>query len=811
VSRDAIGWALVHALWQAAALAALLAVALAASRRAAPAVRYVLAVATLVATLVLPLATVAWYGPVVRDPVSQSALRAAEDRAADSPSAVSPGHRAATVSGAALRGGDDAAGLPDGVARLRTRIAAALPVAVQLWAVGLVLALVRLAGGVFTLQRLVRRDAPPASTRLQAITQRLARRMRVPGLVAVRESARLQVPVVIGWLRPLILVPTALASGLSPAALEALVAHELAHIRRYDILVNLLQRAIETVFFFHPAVWWISARVREEREACCDDLAVRAVGGDVATYAAALLSLEELRDPRLATVLAASGGPLLRRVERLIDGRSGHVELGAAWASGLLGLLVGLLFTQGAIETKEPLPRAMALAVQPADPVPLPVPRPVARDEPPALEPGWHLVSEGPLMARWATAGRRAASRGGSFWLGYALPGPRSGGVRYHFDDSVTIRVDGDKARGRVVLRDEQLAAARIPGRPLAGVPPVADPTGVLIFAGFEPGRSGAAPRLTRIHVASAGLPASLGERPVYWLGIASDRESLALLRTQFGDAPRHLERDLVATVGIHEDGDGAAATLAAWLTDRQLREGVREEAARWLALHATPTALTALAAAARASDDRDVAREAIESLGRLALDAATDTLVHVARTPGPESLREDAIEALGERGPRAAPYLAVMASAPGDADVQAEAVAALARASTDSALGAVARILEEHDRARVRRKAARAMARAAHPAAAISVLDRALRTDPDGDVRLEAVKSMRRVRSVPLAVATLAELARAHESGAVRRTAVRSLGSLRRHELAEQALRELARADVDADVREHARAFLER
>ena len=114
----------------------------------------------------------------------------------------------------------------------------------QLWTAGLIVALLRIVGGVLALHRLVRGDAMPASRRLEAITQRLARRMRVPGLVAVRESARLQVPVVVGWIRPLILVPAALASGLSPASLEALVAHELAHIRRYDILVNFLQRAI---------------------------------------------------------------------------------------------------------------------------------------------------------------------------------------------------------------------------------------------------------------------------------------------------------------------------------------------------------------------------------------------------------------------------------------------------------------------------------------------------------------------------------------------------------------------------------------
>ena len=105
----------------------------------------------------------------------------------------------------------------------------------------------------------------------------------------------------IGWLRPVILFPASALTGLSAEQLEALLAHELAHIRRYDYLVNLLQTTVETLFFYHPAVWWVSAQVRQEREHCCDDLAVAACG-DVLTYARALTALEQLRgsEPQLA-------------------------------------------------------------------------------------------------------------------------------------------------------------------------------------------------------------------------------------------------------------------------------------------------------------------------------------------------------------------------------------------------------------------------------------------------------------------------------------------------------------------------------
>jgi beta-lactamase regulating signal transducer with metallopeptidase domain/HEAT repeat protein len=799
MSHQTIGWALIHSLWQAAGLAALLAAGLAVTRNARPALRYALAIAVLFATAAFPVATVTWLGPAMRDADAVPLARGDADTGPALGNSI-PRRNAPAANAPALHEGSEVLPASPPLARLRARVEAALPLLVQLWTAGMLLAAARLAGGMLALRRVVRRDALPPTPSLCTLTQRLARRMRVPGLVAVRESARLQVPVVVGWLRPLILVPTALANGLAPATLEALVAHELAHIRRYDVLVNLLQRVIETVFFFHPAVWWISARVREEREQCCDDLAVRAVGGDVATYAAALLSLEESRDPRLATGLAASGGPLLRRVERLVDGRAGRVELGAAWMCGVLGLLAALVSTGSAPPARE-LDRTAP--VGPAAPVEW---RPVA----PSGGKGWHTVSQGSLVERWVEATRRGARGAGAFWIGYVLPGPRPGGRGYHFDDSVTIRLGGERARGLVVMDENRLASARIPGEPLESRPETVDPSGVAILAGFE-AASGAAPRLTRIHAASTGLPAHLGPRAVYWLGEAPDAASVKLLRALFATVPKHLQRDLVATVGIHTDGEAAAAALASWLGDRQLRGRVREEAAHWLGRHPTPRALFALSAAARQSEDRDVAGEAIEALGRLPLDGATDTLLRVATASASDRLRERAVEALGDRGPRATPHLAALASAPNDPELQAEAVAALARASTDSALTAVARILHRHDRPSVRRRAARAMARAAHPATAIRVLHHSLRTDPDDVVRLEAVKSMRRVRSVPLAVQALAALARDDESAAVRRTAVRALGGLRRHPLAREALRDLSRADIHADVREQARAILDR
>ena len=128
----------------------------------------------------------------------------------------------------------------------------------------------------------------------------------------------IQVPAVIGWLRPVILVPASALTGLTPLQLDVLLAHEIAHVRRYDYIVRVLQSVIETLLFYHPAVWWVSRRVREEREHCCDDLAV-AVCGDAHMYAQALVGMERLRGTEPAFVFTAARGSLVSRIRRLVE------------------------------------------------------------------------------------------------------------------------------------------------------------------------------------------------------------------------------------------------------------------------------------------------------------------------------------------------------------------------------------------------------------------------------------------------------------------------------------------------------------
>src|SRR5262249_12856796 len=151
------------------------------------------------------------------------------------------------------------------------------------WLVGVSLLIARMAGGLWRV-RVLHRDAlalPPSTWKTSC--QRLARRIGLRYAVHVVESLDVDVPTVVGWMRPVILLPIAAIAALTPAQVEAILAHELAHIRRHDYVVNFLQTIAETLLFYHPAVWWVSRRIRAEREHCCDDVAVN-VCGDAVGY-----------------------------------------------------------------------------------------------------------------------------------------------------------------------------------------------------------------------------------------------------------------------------------------------------------------------------------------------------------------------------------------------------------------------------------------------------------------------------------------------------------------------------------------------
>lgn len=228
----------------------------------------------------------------------------------------------------------------------------ALPWLVLVWVLGVALFSARLIGGwrVVTRLRRVAVASPPAEWR-EALDGLMAR-MKVSAPVRLLASSLAPAPMVLGWLRPVILAPVGMLTGLPAEQVRALLAHELAHILRRDYLVNILQSVAEAALFYHPAVWWISEQIRVEREACCDDLAVEATG-DPVVYASALADLDSRRRARLRLATAANGGSLVSRIRRLL-GQTEPVShalpgFGAAWAMSLLWLAgLGAVMAQGA-------------------------------------------------------------------------------------------------------------------------------------------------------------------------------------------------------------------------------------------------------------------------------------------------------------------------------------------------------------------------------------------------------------------------------------------------------------------------------
>ncbi len=176
-----------------------------------------------------------------------------------------------------------------------------LPAVVAIWLMGVLAFSIRLFGGWRFTARL-RSTAHPAPVEWQRALERMAAGLGTLQSVRLLVSSLVDVPTVIGWLRPVVLVPVEFLAGMPAGHITALLAHELAHIRRRDYLASILQSVAEAVLFYHPGVWWISQQMRAERELCCDDLAVAATG-DVLDYARALAALEAKQPTRLTPVL----------------------------------------------------------------------------------------------------------------------------------------------------------------------------------------------------------------------------------------------------------------------------------------------------------------------------------------------------------------------------------------------------------------------------------------------------------------------------------------------------------------------------
>jgi D-alanyl-D-alanine endopeptidase (penicillin-binding protein 7) len=306
----AVGWALVRFVWQGALLGCMCAVLLLAARNRSAQLRYLIACASLGACAVLPLFGI-W-----------QACHAGPDFTLAANDGIAAG----------MTDVDVEQGLFD-------LVGSNMKLLVAIWSACAGLLALRLGGGLLWISRHF--NAGRTDARLQAALDRLAANMGVQKTVRLRVADGMFSPVAAGIWRSTVVVPAALIGGLPPDLLDALLAHELAHVRRHDYLVNLLQAVIETLLFYHPAVWWISRRIRIERELIADALAAQAIG-EPRRLALALSELEKFNLSHNNLAQAANGGVLMQRIKKLVSPEAQAIN----WKAAIP--VLGLIFASAA-------------------------------------------------------------------------------------------------------------------------------------------------------------------------------------------------------------------------------------------------------------------------------------------------------------------------------------------------------------------------------------------------------------------------------------------------------------------------------
>ncbi|MDY7110290.1 MAG: M56 family metallopeptidase [Planctomycetota bacterium] len=329
----ALGWTLLHFLWEGALVAAAIVLLLALLRRRSAAARYLACCAGMMLMIAVPAVT------LITILNSRSAAIAVPPELLAADPARSP---------------------------IWDRLSPLLPYLTLFWLAGVLLLQCRLVLQWSRAQHLKHYGTRTGPAQWRSTVLELSQRLRVGKDVRIVESMLATGPMVLGWLRPVILLPAGIATGLTPEQLRTVIAHELAHVRRHDYVVNLIQSVCETLLFYHPAVWWLSQRMRIEREYCCDDLAVSACG-DAVGYARALTALDAMRAEAYPTALATTGGPLMNRILRVVGLAPKAPQRAGGWlapmviAASIIAAASVMVFSPGAAAeekiVKDPPPK----------------------------------------------------------------------------------------------------------------------------------------------------------------------------------------------------------------------------------------------------------------------------------------------------------------------------------------------------------------------------------------------------------------------------------------------------------------------
>jgi beta-lactamase regulating signal transducer with metallopeptidase domain/plasmid maintenance system antidote protein VapI len=342
----ALGWTVLHSLWQGALVALFAGIILMLLRNKSAQLRYLVANFALFSILFLSVCTFVWYRQatpapekeaftLAKSPLSgaiaaavKSPIPAEKQRVMQEKQPVSEGWTLQTIEGYFNRH---------------------LPLVAGIWFLGVLVLLLRLLGSILQVYALRQRMNFPADPYWNNMLDRLILKSGFNQGVELLESALVRSPLTIGHLRPLIMFPIGIINQLPESEVEAILAHELAHILRRDYLFNILQSLVECLFYYHPAVWWLSAQVRKEREHACDDRAIALLGNKI-TYAKALVAIQEMAFYPRTPALAFAGqrkGQLLLRVQRLFSQPKSNFNIMEKWISTALVVCLIMVLSFG--------------------------------------------------------------------------------------------------------------------------------------------------------------------------------------------------------------------------------------------------------------------------------------------------------------------------------------------------------------------------------------------------------------------------------------------------------------------------------
>ena len=350
---ESIGWTLIHSTWQILFIALLLVCSLRIVQNVSANLRYLFCVSALFLAIALPVTTFISFlansnfksemtlAEINANPINQTNKEVAyqneilndKDKSGKI-TAISENNSQRTFEN-----------LRTQATKLFTNF---LPIFVWLWLVGVLLFAFRFCGGIWQTHKIKTRETSQVSKDWQKKFDDLCERIRIRQTVQCLQSEIVKTPMVMGWLKPFVIVPSSVLLGLNPRELETILAHELIHIRRHDYFVNSLQSFVEIILFFHPLTWWISAQVRREREMACDDEVLKIFASEPLLYANALVNLEDFRaqtnNLTPFNILAANGGNLMLRIQRIIKK---NTEMRNAkesfWSASLAFLLISVI------------------------------------------------------------------------------------------------------------------------------------------------------------------------------------------------------------------------------------------------------------------------------------------------------------------------------------------------------------------------------------------------------------------------------------------------------------------------------------